>query len=312
MNAQNRPSPAQQSLKSNLQKNGAKLKFQIAEDPENVAPIRSPALQSPIPRPLFSKQLTTGKENRDSPSRTVTCEEEVPASRPAPNTTTAQVPWSPKNSTQDTVMDTQEDTHIFTQEHTQSTQPTQYTQSFRRSVRLSENERRDTGESFVSAKEAFGSKHASKENLRNNYMHDAMDGDNDKLNNTQSDAQDTVIRHEASSIHENTTAIHHEPSGSPQQHQLVSEQYSISVETQETLDTANHRALAPEPKNPFSAYSVQPTSAEADSQHDNTIVHHDVHDQMDIDDEDVRSPSDGSSARAVYFKEEHGQSRVSY
>lgn len=289
-NAQSRPSPAQQSLKHNLHKNNTKTKFQIAEDAENVALIRSPPLQSPVPRPLFSKQIGAGKENRDSPLRATTIEDET---RLGLNSTTIPVQWSPKNSTQDTVINTQEDTQIFTQESTQSTQLTQATQSFQRSVQLTDDERRDTGESFVSAKEAFGSRNASKEGLRDNFKDDTMEVD-DRPDITQSEAQDTVIRHDASSIHEQTTAIHYEPSQSPPHTRVISEQYTVSAEMQEGLDTVNRGAHVPESKNLIS--SVANTHLPSDPPaHDDTVLHHDIEEQMDIDDDDVRSPSDGSS-----------------
>jgi hypothetical protein len=191
-------------------------------------------------------------------------------------------------------MDSQDDTQIFTQESTQSTQPTQLTQSFRHSINISDDERRDTGESFVSAKEAFGSRNASKENMRDDFEVDAMDVD-DKPDTTQSDAQDTVIRHEASSLNEDATAIHHEPPKDIQEPRMFSDRYSISVETQDALDTANNRALDPEPKTFLDIAPDTHVSSDPVVQHDDTVVHHDIEDQMDVDDEDVRSPSDNSS-----------------
>ncbi|KAF2649835.1 hypothetical protein K491DRAFT_167860 [Lophiostoma macrostomum CBS 122681] len=293
-NAQHRPSPAQQSLKSNLQKSAHKPRFQVAEDVENVAPVRSPAVRSPVPPPLFSSAFAQGKENQTSPHRATPILEEAPVVRQGLGTSTVPVQFSPKPSTQDTAIDSQEDTQVFTQESTQSTQPTQPTQSFRLSIHASEDERRDTGESFVSAKEAFGSKNASKENLHDDFEADAMDVD-DRPDTTESNAQDTVIRHEASSEHEDATAIHHEVPKAMQEARTFSEQYSISVETQDALDTANSRALAPEPKTFLDIVPDTYIPSDPVNQHDDTVVHHDVEDHMDVDDEDVRSPSDNSS-----------------
>ncbi|KAF2243615.1 hypothetical protein BU26DRAFT_492270 [Trematosphaeria pertusa] len=289
-NSQKRPSPAEQSLRNNLHKNLAKPRFQIAEDTENAAPAQSPDVKSPVPRPLFSKALGTGKENQQSsPVR--------PESRPATSHTTVPVHFSPVHSTQDTVM-TQDGDDVFSPRGTQSTQPTQATQSFGRSI-SADDERRDTGESFVSAKEAFGSKNASQENLRHEFKDDAMDIDDDRPDTSQSDVQDTVIRHELSSVHDET-AIHHDIPEFPQPPRIISEQYSISADTQDALDTANQRAHAPEPKSifapsePFAGPVDTRIASNDEEQHDDTVVHHEIDDQMDIDD-DVRSPSDGSS-----------------
>lgn len=241
------------------------------------------------------KPLVQGKENKESPYRATASEEEPPVSRLGISTSAVTVPWSPKQSTQDSVVETQEDTQVFTQEYTQSTQPTQPTQSFRRSMQLTDDERRDTGESFVSAKEAFGSMNASKENLREDYDDDAMDVDDDKPNMSQSDAQDTMIRHDASSIQENITTIHHDMlQESPRQPRVLSEQYSVSAETHEALDSANNRTNAPEQKS-LIATAVDTYTSDSVAHQDDTVVHHQVEDQMDIDDDDVRSPSDASS-----------------
>ncbi|KAF2465524.1 uncharacterized protein BDR25DRAFT_295086 [Lindgomyces ingoldianus] len=293
-NAQNRPSPAQQSLQKNLHKNLAKARFQIAEDTENTAPAHSPT-RSPVPRPLFVKPIGKGKENQDSGYHANTSEDEMQEHRPAP------ARWSPAPSTQDTVMYTQDTTQIFTQEATQSTQPTQAMLSMQRSIQQSEDERRDTGESFVSAKEAFASNNASKENLHEQYRSDVMEVDDNKQDKTESDTADTVIRHNVSSIHD-TTTIHHTLMRSPQQQpRVISEQYSTSADFQEGLDTATHRVHAPPSKKAIVPSEQYGVSAETDAaldvaaHQDDTVVHHDIEDQMDLDDEDVRSPSDGSS-----------------
>lgn len=289
LNAQNRASPALQSLKSTLQKSApGPPKFHIAEDAENISPIRSPAVKSPVPRALFTQHV-------DSPDNASPSEAGTPLSRVAISSVVSPLQWSPQPSTQDTMMGTQESTQVFSQQHTQSTQPTQATQSFRRSIQT-DDERRDTGESFVSAKEAFSGKDAANHALRDEMEEeDAMDVDDDKPNVTGFDAQDTVIRNHVDSTHEPTTVIHHEAPQSPQEPRVFSEQYSISAETQEALDTANHRANLPEPKNfiGIATEEAHPASDPA-AQNDETVLHHDIEDQMDVDD-DVRSPSDGSS-----------------
>jgi hypothetical protein len=260
-------SPAQQSLQKMQQKSVTKAKFNIAED-----------TQSPI---AF----------------------------------TNAAPWSPVHSTQGTAMDIQESTQPstqestqpstqgstqpFTQESTQSTQPTQSTQSFRRSMQMLEDERRDTGESFVSAKEEIASKNASKPDL--NQMEES-DGDIIEANgfdfSSDADAYGTVMRNETAYIED--TAIHYKLPEFPPPPRVISEQYSISADTQDALDTANRRAHAPEPKSlivaspQFSISAETHDAMEVVGSNDDTILHHDVEEQMDIED-DVRSPSDASS-----------------
>ncbi|KAF2262697.1 hypothetical protein CC78DRAFT_618276 [Lojkania enalia] len=349
-NAQKHPSPAQQSLQKNLQKNPAKAKFRIAEDTENVAPMPSSATKSPIPRPLFTKPLDKGKENHDA-RYPDTSEDELPEDLPRVGLSRLPPHWSPMRSTQDTIPDMQE-TQIFTQESIQSTQPTQMTQSLKQSMPLSEEERRDTGDSFVSAKEDFASKHASKENLREHFHADTMDidfseslaqgtaikddtqlnaqGVVNSLDLNKTPAHDTVISTESGSMNEDATVIRHpKPTASPREQRLFSEQYSISADTQQALNTAAHSAFAPVPRNLALSLKQDNISNEmdtglnaADSQdgtvihhkihndsaldhtvhegtvihniEDGTVIHHNIDDQMDVDD-DVRSPSDGSS-----------------
>lgn len=288
-------SPAQQSLRTNLQKNGPKPKFVVAEDAENASPLRSHHMQSPAPLPIISQLASKGKENSDSPRRVAPTEEAVLGSPVALLSTTRAPQWSPQPSTQDTLPDSQEDDDIFSQQQTQQTQPTEPATSFRRSIRLSAHARRDTGDSFVSAKEAFGSKQASKENLRADIDHDVMDVDEPEEAH-HSEPQDVNEQHETSPMHTSTPAGHPPaPKQSPRRH--FSEQYSISAETQEALDTTSKRAHAPEPKMLVGGFQESPEPA---AQHDDTVLHHDVEDhdaedRMDIEEEDVRSPSDNSS-----------------
>lgn len=282
-NAVNKPSPAEQSLRNNIQKQATKARFQIAED-ENTAPVQSPA-KTPIARQLFSKTLGIGKENADS-SFIADAFEERPVSRAAPA-------WSQSQSTQDTVMTAQDD-DVFSPPQTQSTQPTQATQSFRKSIHDTDDERRDTGDSFVSAKEAFGSRNASKENLRG--KSDAMDVDEDKADTSRSDAG-TVVHHTISSNEEEEDEDMQDIPEFPAPPRVISEQYSISGETQDALDAAHHRAHAPEPKSLYTpGFSTTPAGQPTlvPEEHEDTVLHHDVDEQME-DDDDVRSPSDNSS-----------------
>ncbi|KAH3984948.1 hypothetical protein HBH98_043180 [Parastagonospora nodorum] len=288
-NGQNKPSPAELSLKNNLTKATPKTRFQIAHD-ETTAKVLSPAAKTPVARQLFSKAVSTGKENVNRSFHADVFDED--------RTQPSAAPWSPMHSTQNTVMTSQGD-DVFSPPQTQSTQPTQPTQSFQHSIQdKDEDERRDTGDSFVSAKEAFGSKNASRENLRTN-DDDAMDVDEDKVDTSRSDAG-TVIRHEIDDAEdEDEDEDMHDIPDFPSPPRVTSEQYSISAETHEVLDTAHHRAHAPEPKTLFAPEASTtpagpPPTFTEDAMHDDTVVHHDVDDQMDMDD-DVRSPSDNSS-----------------
>jgi hypothetical protein len=278
-NAQSKPSPAEQSLR-NLQKAAAKARFQIAED-ENALRVQSPAAKTPVARQLFSKNLATGKENIESSFH-------VDADAfDDNNTQPSAAPWSPMHSTQNTVMSSQNDDDVFSPPRTQSTQPTQATQSFRRSLNEADDERRDTGDSFVSAKEDFASKNASRENLRSK-DEDAMDVD-DERDTSRSDAQDTVVHHDLSSASE----------GDEDMQDIADFPEPPRVLSPENHDTTHHRGYAVGLDTVFSPDTSttpagQPPALSEDASHGDTIVHHDVDDQMDIDD-DVRSPSDNSS-----------------
>ncbi|KAL5118534.1 hypothetical protein ACEQ8H_003549 [Pleosporales sp. CAS-2024a] len=285
-NGQAKLSPAELSLKNNLAKATPKTRFQIAQD-ESPARLQSPAAKTPVARQLFSKPVSTGKENMHS---------SFPANVLAKvDTQPSAAPGSPMPSTQSTAMTSQADDVFSPQiQSPQPTQSTQPAQSFRHVVHDKEDdERRDTGESFVSAKEAFGSKNASREHLRVS-EHDAMDVDEDKADTSRSDAG-TVIRHEIDDEDEDMPDVGDFPDPPP----VVPEQFSISTETHDALDVANHCAYAPEPKTLFAPEASTtpaglPPRFTEEATHDDTVVHHDVDDQMDIDD-DVRSPSDNSS-----------------
>jgi hypothetical protein len=276
-------SPAQQSLKNTLQKNVAKT-FQVAadaEDAENVSPTRGAGLRSPIAGSLFAQSLGHDKENKESPIRTAA---RLDGAADRPESPLAL--WSPQHSSQDTVADSEDSDPVFSQDTFQSTQPTQATASFRRSLLLSQEERRDTAGSFVSAKEALGSKNASYDSSRNDYEDHVMEVDSEELHAAISHPEASPVR---DAIDDNDQSMSDAPP------KRISEAYSISAETHEVLDTANTRALLPEPKNFIGTLLDASTSGDTSSQIEGTIVHHDVEDEMEIDDEEVRSPSDKSS-----------------
>ncbi|KAL5435129.1 hypothetical protein PMIN06_011186 [Paraphaeosphaeria minitans] len=297
-NAQRRTSTAEQSLKGHLNKGPIKSRFNIAEDVENVLPARSPA-KSPAAS-LFASLINKDKENRGSYG--YRSQQASPERRPATAQSTAESQYSQVASTQGTALSQDDD--VFSPPKTQSTQPTQATQSFGRSFASSteacEEERRDDGDSFVSAKEAFGSnsnnKSASNEDLRTRYEeHDTMEVDETRLDEPESDAQGTVLRHDQSSDADDM-AIDDVPAF-PEPSRRVSEAYSISADTHTALTTAGQRADAPEPKTLMPLAEIFTTSEHAEIeevQHDDTVVHHEVENNMEIDD-DVRSPSDSSS-----------------
>ncbi|PVH98988.1 hypothetical protein DM02DRAFT_672988 [Periconia macrospinosa] len=297
VNSQKPLSPAEQSLKGALHKHAPKPKFHVAEDSENVSPARTSPNKSPKRQSIFGGYLHKNKENDHAGLGFPPSFHASPERRPGTgNTNVLAAPFSPLPSTQDSAMSSQAD-DIFSQSQTQSTQPTQATQSFRRSMDLSEEERRDTGESFVSAKEALPSKSASEEDLRASHDADAMDvDDDDKADISNSTSQGTVIRHDLDSSQDDD-AIDPDVLDFPQPPQIPSDGYSVPTETRDALKVANERIFSPEPKALMasSSSSDAPTHAVSnDDQHDDTVVHHDLDDQMEID-EDVRSPSDKSS-----------------
>ncbi|KAF2449595.1 hypothetical protein P171DRAFT_427775 [Karstenula rhodostoma CBS 690.94] len=295
-NAQRRASVAEQSLKGNLNKSPIKSRFNIAEDAENVVPARSPA-KSPAPS-LFASLINKDKENQGSYG--YRSQHASPERRPATGHSTAASQYSQVASTQGTAASQDDD--VFSPQQTQSTQPTQATQSFGQSFAPStqacEEERHDTGDSFVSANEAFGSnsKSASNEDLRERYDDDdVMEVDETRLEDVQSDTEGAVLRHDRSSDAGNM-AIDDIPAF-PEPPRLVSEAYSISADTHVALTTADQRVDAPEPKTlmpPSEIFAASERAEVEEVQHDDTVVHHEVEDNMEIDD-DVRSPSDSSS-----------------
>ncbi|USP81386.1 hypothetical protein yc1106_08660 [Curvularia clavata] len=273
-NSQHILSPAEQSLRN------VKARFQIAEDAANTVR-QSPVTRTPIARQLFTKPDSAGKENVNSSYHADLFEKRqahpVAALR------------SPIQSTQDTVLSSQP-SEVFSPMQSQETQPTQPAQSFRYSID-GKPTKSDTGDSFVSANEGFASKNSSQDNSHEKDASDMeLDGER-----SRSDAQDTMLHHEISDAED---ADMEDLPEFPDPPRAVSEQYSISAETHDAPDTANRRALAPEPKyfapeQSTTPVGLPPTLPEANA-HDDTVLHHDVDDQMDIDD-DVRSPSENSS-----------------
>ncbi|KAE8844343.1 hypothetical protein PTNB85_02608 [Pyrenophora teres f. teres] len=275
-------SPAEQSLRN------VKARFQIAEDTQSENTMRqSPNKRTPIARQLFSKTGSAGKENLNN-----NFQANVYDKRPAQP---LAAPWSPIQSTQDTILSSQA-SDVFSPPQTQLTQPTQPADSFRHSFDDKE-ESRDNGDSFVSAKDSFASKGVSKESPRKEVS--IMDVDDEyKADQSQSDVQGTMVHHELSDREdEDMRDLSEFPDPPPR---AVSEQYSISAETHDALDTANNRAVAPEPKNLYlpeqstTPAGPPPASPEAEVEHDGTVLHHEIDDQTDMED-DVRSPSDNSS-----------------
>jgi hypothetical protein len=293
---QQRTSPAEQKLRDALQIDTAKFDFHIAEDAENVAPTRSPAAASPVTRQLFSEAKDTIQDNADNSFHTNGFDE--------PQAGQLNTSWSHLQSTQDTVMSSQADA-VFSPQRTQTTQATQ---SFRHSMNeeLDEDEeevykeqklvRRDTGDSFVSANEAFANKSISKETLRTRDR-DVMELDDD---NQEDDARSngTVVHHELDSADEDNDDMD-DISVFPQPPRVVPESYDIENENDEAIETANWHSHGPESKMRFEPmefdYSTTPSGPPPASpdlvQHDDTIVHHDAEDE----EMDAEEPSEHSS-----------------
>ena len=283
-NAQKRTSAAEESLRN------VKARFQIAEDAENTVRQSPQVARTPIARQLFAKPESAGKENVDS-SFHANVFEKRPAQSPAPA-------WNPIQSSQDTVMSS-EASQVFSPPQSFSTQPTQPAQSFRHSIHDKEEER-ETGDSFVSANEGFASKNASRDASQTKHADvSAMSVDDDeyKADHSRDEADGTMIHHDISDG-EDHDMEDEDMADFPEPPHVVSEQYSTSAETHDALDTANNRTLAPEPKTTYAPdHSTTPSGpppASPEAEVNDTLIHHDVDDEMDVDD-DVRSPSDNSS-----------------
>ncbi|KZM27899.1 uncharacterized protein EKO05_0005813 [Ascochyta rabiei] len=294
---QQRTTPAEQSLREIVQRSTVKSKFLIAEDTENEAPVQSPTPPTPVARQLFSKTSSNGKDTAVDSFDHELSDERSPPPQPAP----AQ--WA-SFETQDTAFSSQAD-DVFSPPRTQTTQATQ---SFRQSMRDEDEEEfggKDVPEdSFVSANDAFGSKNASKEDLREQAeLNDAL-LDEDFQEDLRTESRGTVVHHEidiAENDDEGEVEDMQNISDFPRSPRVISDSYSIGAETQQAFDTANRRAHAPEPKvlfdpteigysnTPFGPPPISPKPIE----HDNTMVHHDVDDEMEVDDEPT--PSEKSS-----------------
>lgn len=108
----------------------------------------------------------------------------------------------------------------------------------------------------------------------------------DKDNLARSDAQDTVIHHELSYAGGDDDVDMQELSDFPEPPSSVPAYHKAH----DAFDAGDRVFFTAESTTPAGPHPDSPES----TQHDDTVVHHEVDDQMDIDD-DVRSPSDGSS-----------------
>lgn len=295
---QQRTTPAEQSLREIAQRSTIKSKFHIAEDTENEAPIPSPTPPTPVARQLFSKASSNGKESAvDSFDHELSDERSPP--QPAP----AQ--WA-SFETQDTAFSSQADS-VFSPPRTQTTQATQ---SFRHSIHdlyaEGEAEKDAPEDSFVSAIDAFGSKKVSNENLREQAeLNDAL-LDEDFEEDLRTESRGTVVHHDLDDADDDVGQGEEDEDMQdfaqfPKSPRVVSDSYSIGAETHEALDTANQRALAPEPKTLFGSSEIDhsntpsghpPASPERIAQID-PMTHHDIEDEMEVDDEPT--PSEKSS-----------------
>ncbi|KAJ8110276.1 hypothetical protein OPT61_g6837 [Boeremia exigua] len=289
---QQRTTPAEQSLREIAQRSTAKSKFHIAEDAENEAPIQSPTPPSPVARQLFSKAPSNDGENPvDSFDHEEFDERSPPQSAPAQ--------WA-SFDTQDTAFSSQAD-GIFSPPRTQTTQATQ---SFRHSLYDLEADAKDVPEdSFVSAKDAFGSNTVSNENLRQQAeLNDAL-LDEDFQEDLRTESRGTVVHHDldaADDYDEDDDNETHEFSQFSKPPRAVSDSYSIDAETHEALDTANQRAHDPEPKMLLESARFKqsqtpagpPPASFEHAAHDHTMDRNDVADEMEVDEE---QPSEHSS-----------------
>lgn len=190
---------------------------------------------------------------------------------------------------------------IFSQ--TQSMQQTQPTMSFGRSLT---HDGRETGDSFVSAKETLASKQSSKENSHLDLDDDAMD----VVNNEEEEEEeanlhvanvsaDTIVRHELGSSTPFIPSIPSEGSVPqelpefPEPPRAVSDAYEISGETQEALEIVYPVIEASETRDVF-AEETHDDADHVEEEEDGVVASKNVgdnDDQMDVDEDD----EDGSS-----------------
>jgi hypothetical protein len=291
---QQRATPAEQGLREIAQRSTVKSKFEIAKDAENETPVESRKPPSPVVRQLFSK---AANDDREQPVDSFDHElsDERSPSQPAP----AQ--WA-SFATQDTAFSSQAN-DIFSPPRTQTTQATQ---SFRYSMHDlgdEENKDKDAAEdSFVSAMDAFRSKTASNEDLHEQaQLNDAL-LDEDFEEDMRTESRGTVVHHDIDA--EENEEEEDDMQGISQiskPPRVASDAFSIGAETHEALDTANHRAHAPEPKmlldpielnHSHTPVGAPPASAQRIAQ-DDMDAHDDVEDDMEVDEEPT--PSEHSS-----------------
>ena len=165
-----------------------------------------------------------------------------------------------------------------------------------------ENKDKDAAEdSFVSAMDAFGSKLASNEDLREQaQLNDAL-LDEDFEEDMRTERRGTVVHNDIDADdneeeEDDMQDIPHFPKPP-----RVSDAFSIGAETHEALDTANRRAHAPEPKmlldpieldHSHTPAGAPPASPQRIAQ-DDMDAHDDVDDDMEVDEEPT--PSEHSS-----------------
>lgn len=168
-----------------------------------------------------------------------------------------------------------------------------------------ENEDKDAPEdSFVSAKDAFRSKTASNEDLREQaQLNDAL-LDEDFEEDLRTESRGTVVHHDIDAEEEEEEEEGddlQDVSHFPEPPRIASDVFSIGAETYEALDTADCHAHAPEPKMLFDPSDLDhshtpagpaPASSERIARND-TVAHDDVEDEMEVDEEPT--PSERSS-----------------
>lgn len=149
--------------------------------------------------------------------------------------------------------------------------------------------------------DAFGSKTASTESLRQQaQLNDAL-LDEDFEEDLRTESRGTVVHHDIDATDENEEDDDEIQNFSyfPKPPRVASDSYSIDAETHEALDTANAH---PEPTMPLEPTKIEysqspagpPPASFEHAAHDDTMVHHDVDDdEMEVDEEPT--PSEHSS-----------------
>ena len=157
-------------------------------------------------------------------------------------------------------------------------------------------------DSFVSANDAFRSKSVSREDLREQAeLNDAL-LDEDFEEDLRTESRGTIVHHDIDAGEDDDADEDMYDISQLSKPRVESDSHDIGVETHdEALDNANQRAHSPEPKTLFDTTDFDhsntpaglPPASPGSIKRDDTTIHHDVDDEMEVEEEPM--PSEHSS-----------------